>query len=224
MYKAFENRRNAGILLARKLRNYAGRSDAIVLALPRGGVPVAYEEPTALSLPLDVLVVRKLGAPHHEDFALGAIAAGGVCLVDQEAVMTLHVTKLEIEEIVERERLELERRERLYRGARRPLDLRGKTAIVVDDGLATGLTMRAAVDAIRKLGPKEVIVGIPVCAPVTCEELQNGVDIWCVCVQAPETFYAVGQWYKDFRQTSDQEVQRLLACADAGQVSALHYV
>jgi predicted phosphoribosyltransferase len=224
MYQGFENRREAGILLARKLSNYAGRTDTIVLALPRGGVPVAYEIATALNLPLDVLVVRKLGAPGHEEFALGAIAPGGVCLVDQESVKTLHVTKAELDAIVEREQFELQRRERLYRGARPVFDIRGKTVIVVDDGLATGLTMRAAVAAIRKLGPKEIVVGVPVCAPVSCQELQKGVDVWCVCVHAPETFYAVGLWYKDFRQTSDQEVQSLLARADAGQVSARHYV
>jgi predicted phosphoribosyltransferase len=224
MYQGFEDRREAGILLARKLSSYAGRTDTIVVALPRGGVPVAYEVATALNLPLDVFVVRKLGAPGHEEFAMGAIAPGGVCLVDQESARTLHVTNTELEVIVERERFELERRERLYRGARPPFDVRGKTVIIVDDGLATGLSMRAAVASIKKLGPKKIVVAVPVCAPVTCEELQKTVDVWCVCVRAPETFYAVGLWYKDFRQTSDQEVQSLLALADSGQVSARHYV
>ena len=224
MYRQFANRREAGILLARKLSGYAGRSDAIVLALPRGGVPVAFEVAMALQLPLDVFVVRKLGAPKHEEFAMGAIASGGVCLVDQASVRALHVTEGELNSIIDRERDELERRELLYRGVRPDLDVRGKTVIVVDDGLATGLTMRAAVAAIKKLGPKEIVVAVPVCAPVTCDSLQQAVDVWCVCVEAPEAFFAVGLWYKDFDQTSDQEVQSLLARADAGKVAARHYV
>ena len=223
MYQGFENRRDAGTLLARKLSGYAGRSDAIVLALPRGGVPVAFEVATALRLPLDVFVVRKLGAPGHEEFAVGAIASGGVCLVDQGSVRSLHVSKAQLNAIIERERDELQRRERLYRGVRPNLDVRGKTVIVVDDGLATGLTMRAAVAAIKKLDPKEIVVAVPVCAPVTCDALQD-VDVWCVCVEAPEAFFAVGLWYRDFDQTTDQEVQSLLARADAGKVAARHYV
>ncbi|HEX6125761.1 MAG TPA: phosphoribosyltransferase [Pyrinomonadaceae bacterium] len=224
MYQRFKNRREAGILLARKLSMYAGRSDAVVLALPRGGVPVAYEVAKALNLPLDVFVVRKLGAPGHEEFALGSIASGGVCLVDETSVKALHVPETELNEIIQREQNELERRERLYRGARPKLDVHRKTVIIVDDGLATGLTMRAAVAAIRKLHPKEIVVAVPVCAPVTCVELEHDVDVWCVCAESPEAFYAVGLWYENFDQTSDQEVQTLLARADAGRVAARHYV
>ncbi len=224
MYQRFENRREAGILLARKLRSFAGQSDTVVLALPRGGVPVAYEVAMALHLPLDVFVVRKLGAPGHEEFALGSIASGGVCLINGAFVNSLRVPETELKEIIQREQRELERRERLYRGNRPPVDVLGKTVIIVDDGLATGLTMRAAVAAIKKLDPKEIVVAVPVCAPSTCDELQDDVDVWCVCVRAREPFYAVGLWYEDFEQTSDEEVETLLARADAGGVYARHVV
>jgi predicted phosphoribosyltransferase len=196
----------------------------MVLGLPRGGVPVAYEVAGALNLPLDIFVVRKLGAPGHEEFALGSIASGGICLVNYEFVNALRVSEAVLNEIIQREERELERRERLYRGNKPPLAVEGKTVIIVDDGLATGLTMRAAVSAIKKLGPKEIVVAVPVCAPITCEELRKDVDVWCVCAQAPEHFQAVGLWYRDFEQTSDQEVQNLLAKAEGRKLRRSHSV
>lgn len=224
MFQRFESRRAAGIQLAMKLSGFAGRSDAIVLALPRGGVPVAYEVASALNLPLDVFVVRKLGAPGHEELALGSIASGGICLIDSALANALRVSESKLKEIIEREKRELERREGLYRGNRPALDVHGKTVIIVDDGLATGLTMRAAVAAIKKLDPKEIVVAAPVCAPVTCEELHRDVDVRCVCVQSPAAFYAVGLWYENFEQTSDEEVQSLLGRAAAGNVERRHFV
>jgi predicted phosphoribosyltransferase len=222
MLKRFEDRREAGIMLAKKLIGFAGRRDVVVLALPRGGVPVAFEVAMALHVPMDVFVVRKLGAPGHEEFALGSIASGGVCVIDDASVRALQVPKTVLDQIITRERQELERRERLYRGNRQQLDVGGKSVIIVDDGLATGLTMRAAVTAIKKLDPREIIVAVPVCAPITCDELQEHVGTWCVCVQSPEPFYAVGVWYKNFEQTSDEEVQSLLARAGASVRG--HYV
>src|SRR5688572_16657894 len=222
MLKRFEDRREAGIMLAKKLIGFAGRRDVVVLALPRGGVPVAFEVAMALHVPMDVFVVRKLGAPGHEEFALGSIASGGVCVIDDASVRALQVPKTVLDQIITRERQELERRERLCRGNRQQLDVGGKSVIIVDDGLATGLTMRAAVTAIKKLDPREIIVAVPVCAPITCDELQEHVGTWCVCVQSPEPFYAVGVWYKNFEQTSDEEVQSLLARAGASVRG--HYV
>lgn len=210
MQYRFKDRREAGVMLAEKLRSYAGCSDAIVLALPRGGVPVAYEVASALGLPLDVFVVRKIGAPGHEEFAVGSIASGGVCLIDRTSVRGLGVPEAVLDQIIEREQRELDRREKLYRGTERPLDLRERTVIIIDDGLATGLTMRAAVSAVRKHGPKEIVVAVPVCAPLSCDELERETDTWCICVQSPEPFYAVGMWYDNFEQTSDEEVQELL--------------
>ena len=224
MYLRFKDRHQAGILLARDLEPFAHRRDVIVLALPRGGVPVAFEVARILDLPMDVFMVRKLGAPGHEEFAIGSIASGGVRFIDNSMIQALGVSESVLAEIIKREEQELERRESLYRGNRPPLDLRGKTVIVVDDGLATGSTMRAAVTAIRKLGPKDIVVAVPVCAPLSDEELQNDVRVWCVCAYAPEPFYAVGLWYENFEQTSDEEVQRLIAMADAGRVSARHAV
>ncbi len=224
MSRRFEDRQQAGTLLAKKLSGFEGRSDVIVIGLPRGGVPVAYEVAQALDLPLDVLIVRKLGAPGHVEFAIGSLASGGICIVEENLVRSLGVSPEELNEIIEREKAELERRERLYRGGRPPLDVVGKTVIIVDDGLATGSTMRAAVEAIKKMGSKAIVVAVPVCAPLACDELERDVDIWCVCVYAPEPFYAVGLWYDKFDQTSDEEVELLLAKADAGGVSALHYI
>lgn len=223
MLQRFEDRREAGIKLARKLSSFAGRPDAVVLALPRGGVPVAYEVAKALRLPLDVFVVRKLGAPGHEETALGSIASGDICLIDDASVRAFRVPEEVLNKIITRELQELERRERLYRGDRPPLDLLGKTVIIVDDGLATGLTMRAAVTAIKRRKPKEIVVAVPVASPITCKELQADVGTWCVCVQSPEPFYAVGLWYRNFEQTSDEEVNRLLSQAGAGRDLG-HYV
>lgn len=215
MLQRFEDRRAAGRLLATKLQEYAGRPDAIVLALPRGGVPVAFEVAQALGLPLDVFVVRKLGAPGHEEFALGSIAAGDVCLINETYVNALQVSQDVLDGIIRRESHELKRRERLYRDGRPPANLVGQTVIVVDDGLATGLSMRAAAVAIKRLGPKKVVAAVPVCGPVTCDELERAVDVLCVCYQAPQSFQAVGLWYKNFQQTTDEEVQSLLALANA---------
>ena len=207
----FQNRREAGKLLADKLSMYRNQPDAIVLGLPRGGVPVAYEVASELNLPLDVLVVRKLGVPGHEEFAFGSLASGGIRFVNDAVVRSLRLPQYAIDRVIEREALELDRRERLYRGKRPPPQLRGKTVIIVDDGLATGSTMRAAVRTVRAMSPHEIVVAVPVGAPETCAELQNNVDTWCVCVRAPKEFYAVGLWYQDFAPTNDAEVQALLA-------------
>ena len=215
MLQRFEDRRAAGKLLATKLQGFGGRPDAIVLALPRGGVPVAYEVARALNLPLDVVVVRKLGAPGHEEFALGSIASGDGCLINETYINALQVSQDVLDAIIRRESRELKRRELLYRAGRPPAKLNGKTVIIVDDGLATGLSMRAAAVAIKRLSPKMIVAAVPVCGPVTCEELERAVDVLCVCYQAPQSFQAVGLWYKNFEQTTDEEVVSLLALASA---------
>jgi putative phosphoribosyl transferase len=208
------DRREAGAILAEHLKEYAQIKDLIVLALPRGGVPVAFEVAKALRAPLDVFVVRKLGVPGQEEFAFGAIASGGVKIVNPRLVKALHLSSNTIERIVERELAELERRERLYRGSRPPLNVAGKTVIIVDDGLATGATMRAAIAALRKQDPKRIIVGVPVASQQTCNELHHEAELLVVCAITPEPFYGVGMWYEDFSQTSDEEVRRLLELAD----------
>jgi predicted phosphoribosyltransferase len=213
MWERFANRHEAGRLLARKLLSYRGDRDAVVLGLPRGGVPVAYEVARELDLPLDVFMVRKLGVPGHEEFAFGSIAMGGTRFINTSVVRSLRMTDEAISRVVESEELELARREKLYRAGRPDLDVNGKKVIIVDDGLATGSTMRAAVTALRKMGPTEIVVAVPVCSPEACTDLDNGVDTWCVCVQAPEPFYAVGLWYENFEQTTDDEVRYLLARA-----------
>jgi predicted phosphoribosyltransferase len=224
MYERFKDRHHAGVLLAERLRGYEGRKDVLVLALPRGGVPVAYEVAKALKLPLDVFTVRKLGAPGHEEFAVGAVASGKGRFIDDDLVRALRISPEKLTEIIDREEKELARRESLYRGVRRPLNVDGKTVILVDDGMATGSTMRAAVTAVRKLGARATVVAVPVCSPSTCEELERELEVWCVCVRSPDPFIAVGLWYADFTQTSDEQVQHLLTRADAGDVSARHYV
>lgn len=210
--KRFLNRRAAGLELAEKLERYAGKQDVIVLGLARGGVPVAYEIARALDLPLDVLVVRKLGAPGHEEFAIGAIASGGVRILNHESIHLLGLTESTLEHITLREQRELERREKMYRGDGSPLDVEGRTVIVVDDGLATGATMTAAIAALRKQGPKSIIVAAPVVARDTCRHLRKIADA-CEYVLAPEPFYGVGLWYIEFAPTSDREVQLLLEAA-----------
>jgi putative phosphoribosyl transferase len=205
----FANRQQAGQALADALASYRGRDDLIVLALPRGGVPVAYEIARALDAPLDVFVVRKLGMPGHEELAIGAIAPGGVQVVDQSLARSYGITSEILDRIAAREQIELDRRERLYRGDRSPLELAGRTIILVDDGLATGSTMRAAVIAVRSKRPREIVVAVPVGAPETCAALEReGARV--VCLTTPEPFYAVGLWYEDFSQTSDDEVHDLL--------------
>lgn len=212
MTSRFRNRREAGRLLASRLSAYASRSDVIVLALPRGGVPVAYEVATALNAPLDVFLVRKLGIPGHEEYALGAIASGGVRVINEDLVRALRLPPAVIDAIAAREQQELERRERLYRADRPPPDVRGRTVILVDDGLATGATMLAAVQALRKEGAARIVVAVPVASPDTCEALGREVDD-IVCAITPEPFHAVGLWYEDFAQTTDEEVRDLLARA-----------
>lgn len=209
MPTAFRDRTEAGRLLAEKLTTYSGRPDVLVLALPRGGVPVAYEVARALDAPLDVFVVRKLGVPGHEELAMGAIASGGVCVLNDDLVQTLRIPDQLIEVVTARERRELERRERAYRNGRPAPGVRGRTVILVDDGLATGSTMRAAVEALRRLGPARVVVAVPTAAPSTCDEFRHEADE-CVCDITPDPFYAVGLWYEDFSQTTDDEVRDLL--------------
>jgi putative phosphoribosyl transferase len=209
MPTAFRDRTEAGRLLAERLGAYAGRPDVLVLALPRGGVPVAYEVARALDAPLDVFVVRKLGVPGHEELAMGAIASGGVIVLNDDLVQALHIPHRLIEAVAARELVELERRELAYRDDRPMLDVRGRTVILVDDGLATGSTMRAAVTGLRRLRPARIVVAVPTAAPSTCEEFRHEADE-CVCDMTPEPFNAVGLWYEDFSQTTDDEVRDLL--------------
>jgi putative phosphoribosyl transferase len=206
----FRDRVEAGCRLAERLQAYLGRDDVIVLALPRGGVPVGYEVAKALSSPLGVFVVRKLGVPGHEELAMGAIASGGVILLDENLVRRLGLGREELERTVATELRELQRREEAYTGGRDPPDVEGKTVILVDDGLATGSTMRAAAHAVRQLNPGRIVVAVPVASPETCEGFRDVVDE-TVCVMTPRPFRAVGLWYDDFSQTSDDEVRRLLA-------------
>jgi putative phosphoribosyl transferase len=209
----FRDRDEAGELLGRELaRRLVRRDDVVVLALPRGGVPVAYGVARALDVPLDVFIVRKLGVPGHEELAMGAIASGGVRVLNREVLDYMPVPQRMIDAVAEREQLELERREREYRGARPPLDVKDKTVIVVDDGLATGSTMRAAVAALRKMEPRRIIIAVPVAAESTCNDFRaEGLADDVVCLRTPEPFQAVGLWYSDFTQTSDDEVHELLS-------------
>jgi putative phosphoribosyl transferase len=204
----YEDRREAGRVLAERLEAYRAQPGAIVLALPRGGVAVGFEVAHALQLPLDVFVVRKLGHPGHEEFAVGAIATGGVRVMNPE----VEVDERALAPIVDREQAELARRERLYRGDQPPVQLAGRTVIVVDDGLATGSTIRAAVQAIRRQLPARLVAAVPVGAARTCEALRREVDE-LVCPAMPEPFRAVGLWYRDFPQASDAQVHELLAAA-----------
>ena len=206
----FRDRRDAGRLLAEKLAAYANRPDVLVLALPRGGVPVAYEVARRLGAPLDVFVVRKLGVPGHEELAMGAVATGGVRVLNDQLVEQLGIPDQMIDAVAARERQELARRERLYRGGRRPPDVRGRTVILVDDGLATGATMYAAIEALRKQNPGRIVVAVPTASPETCEEMKVKAD-HVICAITPDPFQAVGRWYQDFSQTSDEEVADLLA-------------
>jgi putative phosphoribosyl transferase len=208
----FEDRRDAGRRLAAALMEYAGQRGVIVLALPRGGLPVGYEVAQALRAPLDVFVVRKLGVPGEEELALGAIASGGVRVLNREVVEALSIPEWQIQMVAEREQIELERRERQYRGGRPPLNVEGKTVILTDDGLATGSTMRAAAAALRQQKPKEIVIAVPVGARATCRELGAEANRM-VCLYTPESFFAVGQWYRHFEQITDEEVQDFLARA-----------
>lgn len=214
----YTDRKQAGILLAQKLAAYAGRHDVIVLALPRGGVPVAFEIARALQAPLDVLLVRKLGVPGHEEYAMGAIATGGVCILQSDVIRQLAIPQASVDDLVQRKQEELAQRERLYRSNRPAPNLEGCIAIVVDDGLATGSTMLAAIHALRQARPARMIIAIPVGARESVARLQAEVDE-IVCLSIPENFQAVGLWYEDFNQTSDDEVIHLLD--EAARLQAL---
>ena len=216
----FRNRTEAGQLLARKLRRYADRPDVIVLALPRGGVPVASEVARALRAPLDVFLVRKLGVPGQEELAMGAIATGGVKVLNEDVVRALKIPQRVIDSVAAQEARELERRERLYRGDRPAPDVNGRTVILVDDGLATGSSMRAAVAALRQKNPRRIVVAVPIAAAATCREFEAEVDE-IVCYQTPEPFYSVGLWYEDFSQTTDEEIRQLLERSSTGRSDPL---
>jgi putative phosphoribosyl transferase len=203
------DRVHAGRRLAEALAPYAGRPNLLVLALPRGGVPVGYEVAQALGAPLDVFLVRKLGLPGHEEYAMGALASGGIRVLNDEVVGSLRIPESVIDAVTVRETVELERRERAYRGDRPEPTIRGRTVILVDDGLATGSTMRAAVAALRMEHPETLVVAVPVAARETCDAIRAEVDD-VVCASTPEPFYAVGLWYEDFSQTTDDEVRELL--------------
>jgi len=209
MAERFQNRTGAGRRLAANLMTYAGRDDVLVLGLPRGGVPVAFEIAMALDAPLDVFIVRKLGLPGHEEFGIGAIASGEVRIVDEAVLRTYDVDAETLERITAREQLELDRRERLYRDDRPFPAIEDRIIILVDDGLATGSTMRAAIAALRKKRPSRIIVAVPVGARETCASIARLVEN-VVCLETPDPFYAVGLWYEDFEQTDDAEVHELL--------------
>ncbi len=203
----FRNRTEAGKRLAQPLIGRRFAADVVVLGLPRGGVPVAAQVATALHAPLDVFIVRKLGVPGHEELAMGAIASGGVRVLNREVLP--YVSAAAIDAVAAREEKELARREKEYRGQRSPLDVDGKSVIIVDDGLATGSTMRAAVEALRGMKPRSVLVAVPVAARETCDQFRrDGIDV--LCLETPEPFEAVGLWYDDFAQTTDEEVKELL--------------
>jgi putative phosphoribosyl transferase len=208
----YKNRSQAGKLLSQPLAQYTDHADAIVLGLPRGGVPVAYAVARALRLPLDILLVRKLGMPGHEEYAMGAVGSGGVRVLQPEVLQFFRVAPALVEAVTERELAELDRRERSYRGERPPPRLGGKVAILVDDGLATGSSMRAAVEIARRHDPARIVVAVPVGAPDGCDALAAEVDE-LVCPRQPAHFRAVSQWYREFGQTSDDEVHELLALA-----------
>src|SRR6266704_6781883 len=212
MERAFPNRAEAGRLLAEKLVKYAGRDDVIVLGLPRGGVPVAYEVAQRLKVPLDVFIVRKLAVPGFEELAAGAIASGGVRVLNEDVMRAIPHADEAINAITARETAELERREQIYREGRPPPELRDRIVILVDDGLATGATMRAAVKALRERGAAKIVVAVPVGPPDTCHELEERADE-TICLSTPEFFQAVGQYYEDFSQTSDEDVRELLSRA-----------
>jgi predicted phosphoribosyltransferase len=209
LFMLFQDRFDAGQVLASMLGAFANRSDTVVLALPRGGVPVGFEVAKALNVPLDVFVVRKLGVPGHEELAMGAIASGGIRVLNEDVVRTLNIPDEVIDAVAAEEERELERRERDYRDGRPPVEAQGRTVILVDDGLATGSSMRVAVLALKRKRPAKIVVAVPLAAPTTCAEFESKVDE-IICAVTPEPFRSVGQWYGDFSQTSDEEVRDLL--------------
>lgn len=205
----FKNRMQAGELLAYRLAAYTGRPDVIVLALPRGGVPVGFAVANKLEVPLDILLIRKLGLPGQEEYAMGAIASGGTRILEDDVLRNLKISDRVIERVTQRELHEIHRREKLYRGHRLAPQLQDRVVILVDDGLAVGSTMQVAVQVVRKANPTRVIVAVPVAAPEAYKKLKPKVDE-IICMSTPEPFYAVGMWYKNFGQTTDEEVKRLL--------------
>ncbi|KTC86258.1 phosphoribosyltransferase [Legionella cincinnatiensis] len=209
----YSDRHQAGLVLADLLKDYASRTDVIILALPRGGVPVAYEIAKKLSLELDIFIVRKLGVPGHEEFAMGAIASGGIVALNEEVLNTLRIKKDAVNQVLQSEQNELSRRESVYRGNKPFPKLMDKTVILVDDGIATGYTMRAAIAALKQKHPAKIIIAVPVAARSTCDELAPLVDT-IICPLQPVNFYAVGLWYNDFSQTTDDEVIKLLAISN----------
>jgi putative phosphoribosyl transferase len=222
MNTRFRDRREAGQRLAAKLSTYANRSDVLVIGLPRGGVPVAAEVAKALHAPMDICLVRKLGVPSHKELAMGAIASGGVRVLNYDVLSWLKISSKTIDEVAARELRELQRRDRAYRGDCLPLEVRDRTIILVDDGLATGSTMKAAIAVIKAQHPQRIVVAVPVAAPDICQEMEELVDE-VVCVMTPDPLYAIGFWYENFAQTTDAEVCELLQkhFADASPTSAI---
>jgi putative phosphoribosyl transferase len=218
MDERYRNRREAGQELAQALERYADRDDVIVLGLPRGGAPVAFEVADHLDVPMDVFVVRKLGVPGQEELAMGAIASGGVRVLNKEVVQGMGISEEEIEQVARQEQDELERREELYRGARQRARLEGRTVLLVDDGLATGASMRAAVKALKEHDPDKIVVAVPTAPPETCREIEDLVDE-VVCLMTPRPFFGVGAWYDEFPQTSHEEVREYLQKAKEVAVS-----
>jgi putative phosphoribosyl transferase len=208
-HQPYDDRRHAGAVLAARLERFKGRNDVVVLALPRGGVPVAHEVARALAAPLDVFLVRKLGLPAHRELAMGAIASGGVRVLNEDVVAAYRLSEETINAVARAEQAELERRERTYRDGRGAVELRDRIVLLIDDGLATGASMKAAVEAVRAHDPARIVVAVPVGSPETCREFADVADE-IVCARAPEYFAAVGRWYRNFSQTSDEEVRELL--------------
>jgi len=209
----FENRRDAGKQLAKELSEFKGQNDAIVLGLPRGGIPVAYEVAKALELPLDVFIVRKLGVPGQPELAMGAIASGDIKVMNESVVRNAGISDQQIEEVAQKEKEELKKREKAYRGARPDIDLQGKTVLIVDDGLATGASMRAAISALREHNPKKIIAAIPTAPRDTCQEFESEVD-QIICLRTPSPFWGVGGSYQNFSQTTNEEVRTFLNKAE----------
>ena len=210
MTTKFRNRTEAGQMLAKHLTAYANRTDVLVLGLPRGGVPVAFEVAKALNVPLDICLVRKLGVPAHEELAMGALASGGVWVLNSEVVDSLGIDRRTIEEVAAKELRELQRRDRAYRGDGPHPQVKNRTVILIDDGIATSSTMRAAIAVLRSQQQERIVIAVPVAPATTCEQLRAEVDE-VICLTTPEPMYAIGLWYEDFSQTSDQEVSDLLA-------------